>query len=119
MTTIEIEGRPVRDRLESVSRRVSGSFKVARTGATRLIERVPGTMNAARAGVLTTTSALQKLPDSTLRSLAASSAGLGAGLYIAGKRRLAVAAGVAPALVMSAVIALRPTKPVAPAEPTS
>jgi hypothetical protein len=119
MTILEIERRPVRDRLAGVPRRVSGSIKVARNGTTRLLERVPGTVRATRAGARATTIALLKVPDSTLRPLAASSAGLGAGLYLAGKRRLAIAAGLAPALIMGAAIALRPTKPVPPTEPTS
>jgi hypothetical protein len=67
-------------------------------------------MQATRNGASATTSALQTLPDSTLRWLAASSVGLGAGLYLAGKQRLLIAAGVAPALIMGAAIALRPHK---------
>jgi hypothetical protein len=77
---------------------------------------VPGTMHATRAGARGTTSALQTLPDSTLRSLAASSIGLGAGFYLAGAPRLVIAAGVAPALIVGAAIVLRPIAPVAPAE---
>ena len=113
MTIEEFDQRPA-NHLTTVVRRVSGSIKVARNGATRLIGRVPGTVNATRAGAHATTSALQILPDSTLRWLAASSVGLGTGFYLAGKRRLVIAAGVAPALIMGAAIALRPIKPVVP-----
>ncbi|MGD0018010.1 MAG: hypothetical protein ABSD62_02035 [Candidatus Limnocylindrales bacterium] len=119
MTILEIERHPVRDHLTGIGRRVSGSFKVTRTGATKLIERAPATVRATRAGAHATTSALQTLPDATLRSLAASSVGLGAGLYLAGKRRLVIVAGVAPALIMGAAIALRPAKPIAPTEAKS
>lgn len=111
------QGSP--NHLMNVVRRVSGPFKMARAGATKLVARVPATMHATRAGARATTKALQTLPDSTLQWLAASSVGLGAGLYLTGKRRLVIAAGVAPALVMSAAIALRPIKPVAPAEAKS
>ena len=121
-------------RLTTIGRRVSGSahavwngasdvvgrvpatIRATRKAATSLLERVPATMSATRTGARATTSALQQLPDSTLQSLAASSAGLGAGLFLAGKRRLAVAAGVIPALIVGVAIAARPVKTVAPAE---
>ena len=61
------------------------------------------------------TTALQSLPDSTLRWIAATSVGLAAGLRLAGAPRLVSAAGAAPALIVGAVIALRPTEPVVPA----
>jgi hypothetical protein len=68
-------------------------------------------MDATLAGANVTTSELQRLPDSTLRLLAASSIGLGVGLYLSGAPRLIVAAGMAPALVMGAAIAGRPIVP--------
>jgi hypothetical protein len=77
------------------------------------------TMTATRDGARATTSALQTLPDSTLRWLAASSVGLGAGLYLAGKKRILIAAGVAPAVIMGAAIALRPSKRITPAKSES
>lgn len=70
--------------------------------------RVPGTIHATPAGAGGTTSALQTLPDPTLRWLAAGLEGLGAGLSLAGAPRLVVAAGVVPALIMSTAIALGP-----------
>jgi hypothetical protein len=124
------------NRVTIMARRISGSAKVAKNGATNLVGRLPATVKATRArasnivgrlpataratqaGVRATTSALQQLPDSTLQSLAASSAGLGAGLYLAGKTKLAVAAGVIPALFVGAAIAWRPAKSVAPAKPS-
>jgi hypothetical protein len=98
----------------NAARRVSGLIEIARTNARMLIMRLPGTMRATRAGAHGTTSALQTLPDSTLGWLAASSVGLGAGFYLAGAPRLVAAAGVAPALIMGAAIALRPSEPVLP-----
>jgi hypothetical protein len=118
--------------LTTIVRRVSGSARVVRNGAANLVERLPATVRATLAGVSNlvgrlpatvkatqvgvqaTTGALQQLPDTTLRSLAASSAGLGAGLYLAGKNRLLVALGIVPAIVVGAAIALRPHKTVAP-----
>jgi hypothetical protein len=108
--------RALRTHFAGVGRRVSGAIRIARIGATMLIVRVPGTLHATRAGANGTTSALQALPDPTLRWLAAGSVGLGAGLSLAGAPRLVVAAGVAPALIMGAAIALRPVEPVVPAE---
>lgn len=108
--------------LTTVVRRVSGAVagagssaaKGARSGAAMVRARLPGTVRATRTGAQATTTALQTLPDSTLQSLTASTVGLGAGFYLAGKRRLGIVAGVAPALVMGAAIALRPRKVVAP-----
>ena len=105
---------PARDRrklLAGAVRRVSGLVGIARASAAMLIARAPGTMRATRVGAHGTTSALQTLPDPTLRWLAASSAGLSAGFYLAGAPRLLVAAGVAPALIMGAAIVLRPNEP--------
>ena len=96
--------------------RVPGTIRTTRNGAANLIGRVPGTIRTTQAGALATTTALQQLPDSTLQSIAASSAGLGAGLYLAGRRRLAVAAGVIPALIVGVAIAVRPVKKAAPAK---
>ena len=94
--------------------RVSEAVHVgARTLAT-LLRRIPGTIRATRTGAHGTTSALQTLPDSTLRWLAATSVGLGAGFYLARAPRLVIAAGVAPAVIMGAAIALRPVEPVDP-----
>jgi len=89
-------------------RPVSGVLMLVRTSVAPLIERTPGTMQATRAGAHALTVALQTLPDSTLRWLAAGSVGFGAGLYLAGAPRVVTAAGVAPALAIAAAIALRP-----------
>ena len=63
----------------------------------------------ARAG--STTLALQILPDSALRGLAAASAGLGAGFFLAGVPRIVVVGAVVPALAAVAAIAARPVAP--------
>jgi len=94
--------------------RVSGAMKMARSSATTIVSRVPGTVHATQVGASGATSALRNLPDSTLRWLAASSVGLGAGMYLAGMPRLLIAAGVAPALFMGAAIVGRPTQPAVP-----
>jgi hypothetical protein len=94
-----------------IARPVSRAVEIARTSATTLVDRAPGTVRATRAGVRGTTSALQTLPDETLRWLTAGSVGLAAGLQLAGAPRLVRAAGVVPALLIGAAIALRPTRP--------
>ena len=99
----------------SVPGRTTGAVELARTSAATVIERAPGALRATRAGAQGVTTALQSLPDSTLRWIAATSVGLAAGLRLAGAPRLVSAAGAAPALIVGAVIALRPTVPVVPA----
>jgi hypothetical protein len=84
------------------------AFRGAAAGIARRLFR---TMHATRAGAQGTTSALQTLPDSTLMGLAATSVGVGTGFYLARAPRLAIAAGVVPALVMGAAILLRPIRP--------
>ena len=58
-----------------------------------------------------TAGSLQALPDSTLLGLAATSVGVGAGFYLAGKSRLVVAAGILPALLAGIAVILRPIPP--------
>lgn len=77
-------------------------------GAATFIVRAIGALDATRVGARETTSALQALPDSTLGWLSASSVGLGTGFYLAGAPRLAILAGIAPALLMGAAMVLRP-----------
>ena len=103
-----------RARLSSVAHRIASGMKTAGATASTLIGHVPGTVRATRTGAQDTTSALQTLPDSTLRWLAASSVGLSAGLRLARAPRLVVAAGALPALLAGAAIALRPVGPAAP-----
>jgi len=65
------------------------------------------------------TTTLQALPDATLLGLAAASAGMGTGFYLARKPRLVVALGVVPALLTGVAIALRPVRPASPAPDTT
>ena len=97
-----------RERLGDAVRRASEAIDQAASSARTLVSHIPETAQAARARANTTTTALQTLPDSTLRGLAASSVGLGAGFYLAGVPRLATAAAVAPAMIIGAAIILRP-----------
>jgi hypothetical protein len=81
---------------------------LAGAAATAVVTHLPATARATQRGARTTTSALQALPDSTLRGLAASSIGLGAGSYLARGPRLLTAAAVIPGLVFGAAIIVRP-----------
>ena len=107
----------------AVVARVPQAVRAARSGvqagAETVVGHAPQAAGAARAGVHGTAVALQQLPDSTLRSLAASSIGLGAGLYLSGRRRLAIAASVVPALLAGVAITRPPVEPVVPAKQTS
>ena len=100
---------------DGAGRRMSSAVAIARRGAATLGHRAPGAARVTRAGARGTTTALQQLPDSTLRWLAAGSIGLATGLQVAGAPRLVRVAGVAPALFMGAAIALRPPQRAAPA----
>jgi hypothetical protein len=115
MTTAETrtpEPRPPAGRgrreLVLVARRVLGAMRLAGATATTLITHLPATVRATQRGARATTGALQVLPDSTLRGLAASSIVLGGGTYLARGPRLLTAAAVAPAFVIGAAIILRP-----------
>jgi len=98
----------LRKRFTELGRRVTGGIRTARTGAARLVERAPETMHAARASGRGLTVALQKMPDSKLRWLSATSIGMGTGFFLSRAPRLVVAAGIVPAVVMGAAIASRP-----------
>jgi hypothetical protein len=80
----------------------------ARRRAGQVAERLPKAFGRARSGAQSTVTRLQTLPDSGLRLLAAVSLGFGAGLRLAGKRRLATLAGLAPASLLGFAILSRP-----------
>jgi hypothetical protein len=65
--------------------------------AEQVAHRIPGAADHVRSGAQVTVTKLQTLPDSQLRLLAAVSLGFGAGLQLAGKRRLAALVGLAAA----------------------
>jgi hypothetical protein len=99
-----------RNRLGTL-RRASRSIDLGLATAATLFAHLPGTARATRVRANATTRALQLLPDSTLQGLAASSIGLGAGLYLGGLPRLVTAAAVTPAVIIGAAIVLRPAQP--------
>jgi hypothetical protein len=99
-----------------ISQGARSAVGAARAGVATIARRAPGTARATRTAARRTTSALQRLPDSKLRWLTASSVGLAAGFKLAGAPRLVTAAGAAPALFMGAAIALRPTGRAGPSE---
>jgi hypothetical protein len=101
-----------RTRLRTAGRRASDAYDLAASSARTLGSQLSATARAARSRANATTTALQTLPDSTLRGLAVSSVGLGAGFYLAGVPRLATAAAVAPAMILGAAIITRPGDPV-------
>ena len=96
-------------RRATVARRVSRLGTTIRSGVTTLAERAPGFVRRTQTRASEATTVLQYLPDSTLRWLAAGSLGVAAGFKLAGAPRLVTAVGAAPALIMGAAIALRPT----------
>lgn len=102
----------LRTALAGVIPNITGSTTAGGSVASTLLGRVPVSARATWNGAQGATSALQTLPDSTLRWLAAGSVGLGAGLFLAGAPRAVIAAGVAPALAMGAVVVARPIRPV-------
>lgn len=97
-------------------RRLKGATSAALGGAGRLVMLAIGTARASRSGAADAATRLQVLPDSTLRGLAATSVGLGTGFYLAGRPRLVVAAGIAPAVLAGVAILLRPVGPPIQAE---
>ena len=96
------------------ARNLSRALTAAWSGVTTLVGRMPDTLEATTARARGAASGLQTLPDPTLRWLAATSVGLSAGLFLAGKPRLVIAAGIAPALAMGVAIVARPVEPVVP-----
>jgi hypothetical protein len=101
-----------RKRLWATVRRASDTIDQAAASARTLVSQLSATAQATRYRAKATTTALQTLPDSTLRGLAVSSLGLGAGFYLAGVPRLATAAAVTPAMILGAAIITRPGDPV-------
>jgi hypothetical protein len=97
-------------RRAGVAAHLSGAISSAWAAATTLVGRVPGTLDATRTGARDAARSLQTLPDPTLRWLAAGSVGMSAGLFLTGKRRLVIAASIAPAVAMGAAILARPAE---------
>ncbi|MGZ6265346.1 MAG: hypothetical protein ACXWN4_00380 [Candidatus Limnocylindrales bacterium] len=82
--------------------------------------RLPETWGHVWAGAKGALANLQTVPDSGLRFLAGVSIGIGAGLRLGGRKRLAALAGFVPASIFGFAIMSRPhptnleTKPVRP-----
>jgi hypothetical protein len=93
--------------IERARRRRSDAVEVVRERGASALKHVSGAIAATLARVREASRTVQTVPDSTLRWLAASSIGLGAGLFLARAPRVVVAAGVAPALVAAAAIVAR------------
>jgi hypothetical protein len=87
---------------------VPDAIAAARYRLGGVADRLPGTLGHVRAGAQGTVTNLQTVPDSGLGLLAAASVGLGAGLRLAGKKRLATLAGFAPASIFGFAIMSRP-----------
>ena len=103
--------RRVRGNLRRIGHQVLDGVRKVRAAAVAVVEQVPETADAARTGALDTAVAVQRLPNSTLRWLAASSVGLGTGFFLSGAPRVVIAAGMTPALILGAAIVARSTDP--------
>jgi hypothetical protein len=79
----------------------------ASTSSAALIRRLPTFVGAVSGRGRRMMIALEALPDSTIRPLAAGLAGIGVGLHLGGAPKVMTAAGVAPALLVGAVVLLR------------
>src|SRR4029450_3267874 len=77
-----------RKRFRIAVRRASDAIDLASSSARTLGSRLAASAQAPRSRANAPTTALQTLPDSTLRELAVSSVGVGAGFYLAGVPRL-------------------------------
>ena len=110
-TGAEHAGAAVNRAASRIVKAAKSSVGAVRHGVHGIAVRLPATVRATRAGAHWTVETLQTLPDSTLRSLAATSVGLGAGLSFTRAGRLAAIAGVLPAMVLSTAIAVRPATP--------
>jgi hypothetical protein len=114
---------PDPDSLDAAVTRASAAAAGIRTGVSAvrrgvlgLLARMPATARATRTAARETVGALQTLPDDTLRSLAATSVGLGVGLSFTRARRLAFVVGMVPAALIGAAIVARPVEPLVPAD---
>jgi hypothetical protein len=92
----------------STDTQIPDMLATTRTRAEQPLDRVPEAVQGARIGVRRGIAALQRMPDTTLRLLAAGSLGMAAGLRLTGARRLAILAAIAPALIVGSAIGARP-----------
>jgi ElaB/YqjD/DUF883 family membrane-anchored ribosome-binding protein len=110
--TMSVAGR-ARHAAEDAAGHLPDLLENARSGAAQITDRVPGAVEQARVVANETETRLQKLPDATLKLLAAGSVGLAAGIMLARRSRLVALVAVLPALVIGSAIATRkePTEP--------
>jgi len=101
----------IRDGLRRLGDDAIDGVRAAGATAVYVADQMPDATEDARAGAHDAAHALQRLPSSTLQWLAASSVGLGTGLFLSGAPRVAIAAGMTPALVLGAAIVARSTDP--------
>lgn len=88
---------------------VQRSASRVRRGAATALAALPRVLGRTAAGARRAVGLLETMPDGTLRSLAAASLGLGAGLSFTRAGRLGGLVGAVPAVVMGTVLATRPT----------
>ena len=98
----------IRTRTSEVAGHVSAIAGGARPRAGRVAEQLPAVFDRLRSGAGRGVTSLQRMPDSGLRLAAAVAVGFGAGLRLAGARRLAALAGFAPASILGFAIVSRP-----------
>jgi hypothetical protein len=97
--------------VHSIMGAARAGVSAVRRGSSQVAAHLPGTIRLTRSAATRTVEALQTLPDTTLQAVAATSVGLGAGLSFTRAGRLAMVAGLVPAVVVATVIAARPLAP--------
>lgn len=98
-------------RSRSRTGRLAGAAAGAGRGAARVVGLAAAVAQVTQRRLRRSTTTLQTFPDSTLRGLAATSFGVGTGFYLAGKPRVVIAAGIAPAMLAAIAIIGRPIRP--------
>jgi hypothetical protein len=101
---------------ESVGQQVKAGTSVAAANAPQIVEMlrssvddiaewVPEAASAARVGVMATSDSMRRIPDPTLRTVAAVSVGMGIGLYLAGAPRPVTIVAFTPAMMVGLFMA--------------
>lgn len=98
----------VRAKADEVGEEMPAVIENARLQGIRIADQLPGKLDQIRAGAQGALANLQTVPDSQLRLLAGVFVGVGAGLQLGGKRRLAALAGFVPASIFGLAIMSRP-----------
>jgi hypothetical protein len=98
----------IRARTSEVIGHVSAIAGDVRPRAGQVAEQLPAVFGRVRSVGRRGVTSLQRVPDSRLRLAAAVAIGFGAGLRLAGARRLATLAGFAPASILGFAIVSRP-----------